>query len=131
VTASWSRSTTPRADERGVAAGARAEAFAAAYLETRGLVVLERNFRTRRGEIDLVARDGATLVFVEVRKRRSAAFGGAAASITRDKRGRLIAAAEAYLARFGEAPACRFDAVLIDGASPPRVQWLRDVFGAE
>ena len=97
----------------------------------RGLVIVARNFRTRRGEIDLIARDGTTLVFVEVRMRRSAAFGGAAASITAAKRSRLIAAAGAYLARLPREPACRFDAVLIDGAAPPRIEWQRDAFAVD
>jgi putative endonuclease len=63
-------------------AGARAESVAALFLEARGLTIVARNFRTRRGEIDIIARDGATLVFVEVRLRRSQSFGGAGASIT-------------------------------------------------
>jgi putative endonuclease len=121
----------PRADERGTAAGARAEALAATFLEARGLAIVARNYRTRRGEIDLIARDRGTLVFVEVRQRRSAAFGGAAASITAGKRTRLIAAAQAYLATLPHEPACRFDAVLIDGATTPRIEWQRDVFGTE
>jgi putative endonuclease len=126
VTGASFPSTPRRAD-----AGARAESLAAAFLGTRGLVIIARNFRTRRGEIDLIARDGTTLVFVEVRMRRSAAFGGAAASITTAKRSRLIAAARAYLATLPREPACRFDAVLIDGASPPRIEWRRDVFAVD
>ena len=62
--------------------GKDAEARAARYLEGRGLTIVERNYRSRYGEIDLIARDGATLVFVEVRARASNTFGGAAASIT-------------------------------------------------
>jgi putative endonuclease len=121
----------PRPDERGSAAGARAEALAAAFLIERGLEIVARNYRTRRGEIDLIARDAGALVFVEVRQRRSSAFGGAAASITVAKRVRLIAAARAYLATLQREPACRFDAVLIDGATSARIEWLRDVFGDE
>ena len=66
--------------------------------------------------------------FVEVRQRRSAAFGGAAESITARKRARLIATARHYLALRTHCPACRFDAVLIDGDG--RLQWIRDAFGA-
>jgi putative endonuclease len=128
VTATSSRST-PRANERGTAAGARAEALAAKFLEARGLTIVARNYRTRRGEIDLIARDRGTLVFVEVRRRRSVAFGGAAASITASKRARLIAAAQAYLATLPREPACRFDAVLIDGATTSQIEWQCDVFG--
>lgn len=108
--------------------GARAESLAADFLAARGLSIVARNFRTRMGEIDLIARDGEMLVFVEVRKRRSAAYGGAAASITAAKRARLIAAAQAYLAMLRSEPPCRFDAVLIDGVNPSRIAWHRDVF---
>ena len=108
--------------------GEAAEALACDYLRRQGLVVTARNYRCRFGEIDVVAREGGTLVFVEVRRRRSEAFGGAAASITAAKRSRLIAAARHYLARLDEAPPCRFDALLIRG-EPARVEWIRDAFG--
>ena len=109
--------------------GAEAEAMAAAFLERKGLTVLERNFRCRLGEIDLVARDGDTTVFVEVRRRASSgAFGGARASITSAKRGKLLRAARFYLSRLRTMPACRFDALLIEG-DPPRIDWIRDAFG--
>lgn len=102
--------------------------MAAAFLERKGLQVIERNYRCRLGEIDLVAREGATTVFVEVRQRSSAAFGGAAASITAAKRQRLLRAARHYLSRLQRMPQCRFDAVLIEG-DPPRIEWVRDAFG--
>lgn len=108
--------------------GAAAEALAAAFLERRGLAVLERNYRCRLGEIDLIVRDGDTTVFVEVRQRASNAFGGAAASITSKKRMRLLRAARSYLSRLKSMPACRFDALLIEG-DPPRIEWIRDAFG--
>ncbi len=92
-----------------------------------GLAIVTRNFRTRRGEIDLIARDGTTLVFVEVRLRRNPAFGGAGASITAAKSARLTAAARAYIATLGADPPCRFDAVLLDGLDPPRIAWERDI----
>ena len=66
--------------------GSEAEVLAAAYLERHGLAVIERNFRVRGGEVDLICRDGTALVFVEVRLRSNASFGGAAASITPAKR---------------------------------------------
>jgi len=112
------------------APGAQAEDLAAAWLERRGLRLVARNFRTRHGEIDLVMRDGATVVFVEVRLRSSARFGGAAASITAAKRARLVAAAEGYLAQLGKEPPCRFDAVLLDGLDAARVTWLRHILEA-
>jgi putative endonuclease len=109
------------------AAGARAEALAAAFFVARGLTIVRRNFRCRRGEIDLIARDGDTLVFVEVRLRSRRDFGGAAASITAAKRARIAAAALFYLGRLPRTPPCRFDAVLFDAAEADRIEWLRDM----
>ena len=114
---------------RGVA-GARAEALAAAFLAARGLAIVERNFRCRRGEIDLIARDGETLVFVEVRLRTRRDFGGAAASITAAKRARIAAAALFYLGRLRHTPPCRFDAVLLDAIYAERIEWLQDMMSA-
>lgn len=111
------------------AAGAAAEALAARFLEDRGLAIVERNWRRRCGELDLVARDGDTLVFVEVRLRRGGDFGGAAASISRAKQARIAAAAALYLAQLPRTPRCRFDAVLLDALDPARIEWLRDAFG--
>jgi len=108
-------------------AGARAEAIAAEYLARQGLVVVARNFRTRHGEIDVIARDGDTLVFVEVRLRTHRDFGGAGASVTAAKQQRLIAASLAYLATLAREPPCRFDAVFLDGLDPARIAWERDV----
>ena len=108
--------------------GAAAESLAAAFLECRGLIILERNYRCRFGEIDLVARSGALLVFVEVRARRSEAFGGAAGSITAAKRRRLVATARHYLATHRVDRACRFDVVLVRGTEQ-QVEWLSDAFG--
>lgn len=108
--------------------GTEAEAIAAAFLEDRGMQVIARNYRCRLGEIDLVMRDGPATVFVEVRSRASAAFGGAAASITAAKRARLLRAARHYISRLRVTPQCRFDALLIEG-DPPRIEWLRDAFG--
>jgi putative endonuclease len=105
--------------------GARAEDIACRYLERQGLVVLRRNWRCRFGEIDLVLREGETIVFVEVRLRTRADYGGAAESIHAAKRARLFAAARAYLARSRE-PQCRFDAVLLDRLDPGRVEWIRN-----
>lgn len=118
----------PHADRAARAqAGARAEAMAARFLERQGLAVVARNVRYRLGEIDLVARDGGTLVFVEVRLRRRAAFGGAAASITAAKRARIRAAAELYLARLARIPPCRIDALLLDALDPARIEWVKDI----
>lgn len=109
--------------------GEPAENLAVAFLEREGLRILERNYRCKMGEIDLIAKSGDTTIFVEVRARSSEAFGGAAASITAAKRARLIRAARHYLARHRGDPACRFDVVLIRGAEQ-RVEWLPGAFGA-
>ncbi len=108
--------------------GQQAEDLAAAFLQRQGLIIVERNFRVRGGEIDLVARHGSTLVFVEVRLRSRADFGGAAASITAQKQARLIRAAEHYLLRFSTLPPCRFDALLLEELDGGRIEWLRDAF---
>jgi putative endonuclease len=110
------------------ARGIEAEDLAARFLGRHGLEIVQRNYRCRLGEIDLVARDGETLVFVEVRLRGDARFGGAAASISFHKQRRLLAAAGLYLSRLRRTPACRFDAVLLDRAG--RIEWLRDVISA-
>jgi putative endonuclease len=107
--------------------GADAEALAARFLTARGLVIVSRNYRCRGGEIDLIVRDGKTLVFVEVRLRRSQAFGGAAESITATKRRRLRLAAQHYLVRLVREPPCRFDAILLDGLAAENIEWLRGI----
>jgi len=93
-----------------------------------------RNYRVARGprsrgaEVDLIVREpDGTLVFVEVRARRSAAYGGAAASIGAAKQRRIVLAAHHWLARYAAPPACRFDVVAIDGE---RIEWLRGAFDA-
>jgi putative endonuclease len=110
--------------------GAAAEQLAADHLQRQGLRLIERNFRVRGGEIDLVCRDGKTTVFVEVRLRSRGDFGGAAASITAAKQARLILAARHWLLRHGETP-CRFDCILLDGLEPKNIEWLRDAFSAD
>ncbi len=112
---------------RGLQRGDAAEALAAEFLASRGLVIVERKYRCRGGEIDLVVRDGTTLVFVEVRLRSTRAFGGAGASITRAKRNRLTLAARHYLAGLTREPTCRFDAILLDELDAARIEWLVDI----
>jgi putative endonuclease len=107
------------------AEGARAEDLCADLLRGAGLLLIERNWRCRLGEIDLIAEDRGMLVFAEVRMRTGPGFGGAGESVTAAKRSRLLAAARLYLSRRPEA-LCRFDVFLVDGA---RVQWIRDAFG--
>ena len=107
--------------------GADAEEIAAAYLARMGLATITRNYRCRFGEIDIIAQDGATLVFVEVRSRSAPHYGGAAASITAAKRTRLVRAARHYLAQGGREARCRFDVLLLEG-DPPGIEWIRDAF---
>jgi len=110
--------------------GAQAEQWAAQYLRQQGLKPVTENYRGRFGEVDLIMRDGAALVFVEVRLRRNADFGGAAASIDTRKQQRLIRTAQQYLASLAHIPPCRFDAVLMDDAQGANVQWLKNAFDA-
>jgi len=120
-----------RTKERGDAA----EAQALEHLLRHGLSLVQRNYRvaagprSRGGEVDLILRDAkdGTLVFVEVRARRDAKHGGAAASIGATKQRRLVFAATHYLRRFASPPPCRFDVVAIDGGE---VRWLRAAFDA-
>ena len=109
------------------AGGARAEDLCAGLLRAAGLVLVERNWRCRHGEIDLIAEERGMLVFAEVRMRSGPRFGGAGESVTAAKRQRLIAAARLYLTRRPETP-CRFDVFLVDGLTE-QVQWIRDAFG--
>jgi putative endonuclease len=108
--------------------GQLAEDLAARFLERQKFTVIARNHHCRGGEIDLICRDGGTLVFVEVRLRRNGDFGGAAASITPAKQRRIVLAARHYLASTGKHNAdCRFDCVLLDGQ---RIEWIKDAFSA-
>jgi putative endonuclease len=107
--------------------GDAGEEIAVQHLVAHGLTVLARNFRVKGGEIDIVCRDGVTVVFVEVRKRARSGFGGAAYSITPAKQKRLILAARHWLARHGDS-ACRFDCMLIEGE---KLEWVRDAFATD
>lgn len=110
--------------------GDSAEQIAADWLQRQGLRVIERNFRVRGGEIDLICLHGDTTVFVEVRLRSHAGYGGAAASITPHKQRRLILAAHHWLQQHGER-ACRFDCVLLSDLEQPAPEWIRDAFSAD
>ena len=113
--------------------GDSAERIAETFLQGRGLTLVTRNYRCRFGEIDLIMQQGDTLVFVEVRLRRTRQgndFGGPAASITARKQARLVAAAQHYLAGMKQLPRCRFDAVLLNGLNAKDVEWLSNAFEA-
>ncbi|KAB7771237.1 MULTISPECIES: YraN family protein [Xanthomonas] len=112
--------------------GNAVEAAARAELERAGLRLIAANVAFRGGELDLVMQQAQSLVFVEVRYRRSTAFGGGAASVDLRKRRRLLLAAQLFLAahpQYANWP-CRFDVVEAEG-DPPRLTWLRDAFRAE
>lgn len=115
--------------------GDAAEALALAHLQAHGLRLLVANFRTPGrggGEIDLIMRapDG-TVVFVEVRQRSSARYGGAGSSIGGVKQRRIIFAARHYLMSLRELPPCRFDVVLVQGAGgDAALEWLQAAFDA-
>ena len=114
--------------------GAWAERLACGYLRQRGLTLLTRNFRARGGELDLVMREGDTLVFVEVRYRRGGAGPDAAESIDRRKRQRLLHAGARYLQQHAPRdapPPCRFDVVAVSGGREcPAIRWLQGAFEA-
>ena len=109
------------------------EDLAVDVLAGRGYAILERRYRTGHGEIDIIALDGETLVFVEVRAKATAECGTAAESVTRDKQRRVVRMAAAYLARHNLVdPQCRFDVVAIDAAlsEEPVVTVFVDAFPA-
>lgn len=111
--------------------GAAAEKSALAYLEANGLQLLERNYRAPCGELDIVMRDRQELVFVEVRYRSSAQFGGAASSVDADKQRKLRLTGESFLQHHPrlEFTACRFDVVAISGTAPKYCfDWISDAF---
>ena len=121
--------TTPRSR-----LGALGETVAAAHLEAQGLKVVDRNFRTRYGEVDLIAEDSGTLVFVEVKTRRSLAFGAPEESVTPRKRARLAKVAAAYLQLHGlEQQNWRIDVVgvALQRTGPATINHVRAVEVAE
>lgn len=107
--------------------GQAAEGLACDYLQRQGLQLLQRNFRCRRGELDLVMRQGDTTVFVEVRFRTPSAFADGIASVDRHKQARLLAAAQYYLQQHPDAARgpCRFDVVAVTPTGGEnRVEWI-------
>ena len=114
------------------AAGIAAEQQALHYLQAQGLQLLAQNWRCKRGELDLVMLDGDTVVFVEVRYRKHAQWGGALASIDGRKRQKLILAAQFFLQkehRWADCP-CRFDVVAMEStpSGTADLTWLKNAF---
>ena len=121
----------PKTRTSTTARGQLAEDAALAHLQKQGLKLVERNYRTPGrggGEIDLILRErDGSLVFVEVRSRSTAEFGGAGGSIGAIKQQRIVLAARHYLMRFVAPPPCRFDVVLVQGQA---LEWLKAAFDA-
>lgn len=113
-----------------LAFGKSAEADAAHFLKKNGYAVLETNYRCRAGEIDIVAREGAVLVFCEVKARRNTAFGSALEGMTPQKARKIKAAAEHYLMKHNVSGVdVRFDVVTMDGAGPAqKTALIRNAF---
>lgn len=111
-----------------MASGEQAERLAAEYLQQQGLSLVQRNYRCRFGEIDLIMRDGSDLVFVEVRMRSRGEYGGAAASIGAAKQGKLLRTAQHYLSSLRKIPPCRFDALLLQSADGAGLEWVKNAF---
>ena len=114
--------------------GKTGEDLAVLELTARGYAVIARRYRTRFGEIDIIARDGETVVVVEVRRKSGGGYGAAAESVTRDKQRRVVRMAVDYLARTGLYDRCavRFDVVAIDDepGAAPRITLIRSAFDA-
>jgi putative endonuclease len=115
--------------------GRRAEQLAAEFLAAQGLEILERNYRRRLGELDIIARAGGVLVIAEVRTRSDEAFGGAAASVNRGKQRRIVRAAAQLLQErpdLARLPV-RFDVLVVSALelSSPRIEWIRHAFEAQ
>jgi len=110
--------------------GAQAEERALQYLQQQGLSVVNRNYRCRRGEIDLIMVDANTLVFVEVRYRNSARFGGALESVNNSKQKRIIHTAQHYLQQQSSSHNnYRFDVIAISpNQHAPEISWIKDAF---
>lgn len=116
-----------------IALGKSGETFACRELERRGYAIVERRFRTRYGEIDIVARDGDTLVFVEVKARRSIRFGTPVDAVTPFKQRRILRMAAEYVLLHGVCNAsCRFDvvSVLFGSELRPKVEVVKGAFDA-
>ena len=113
------------------AVGQEGESVAEQYLRHKGYRIVARNLRSSVGELDLVAEDGPVIVFVEVKTRRTGAFGGAIHAVHQRKQEKLIQLAALYLARHHiKDRLCRFDVVLLQGAGtlPTQVQHIQNAF---
>ncbi|HFC91802.1 MAG TPA: YraN family protein [Leucothrix mucor] len=103
------------------------EQLACDYLQANGLHLLQRNFFSRYGEIDLIMGDGNTVVFIEVRYRKNRQYGGAAASVTLAKQQRIIKTALHYQQKNAPQDAMRFDVVAVEG-NTSQIEWIQNAF---
>lgn len=116
--------------------GQQAEHAALNFLKQQGLTFIARNYRCRLGEIDLIMQDQKSLVFIEVRYRKSTKFGSSAESVSNNKQQKIIRCAAHYLlhASKNESPACRFDVIAIypsgTGKSSLQFDWIKNAFQA-
>lgn len=116
------------------AKGKHGEQLALNHLVNQGLMLVEQNFSSRYGEIDIIMRDSDEWVFVEVRMRQSQAFGGGLESVTRSKQRKLINTAEYYMQKHYKThfESCRFDIIEIGGLlDEQQLNWVQDAFWAE
>ena len=122
----------PSAGKRKGEIGREGEALARKFLKGKGLKIIGHNYRTRWGELDIVAREGDTLVFVEVKTRSGRLFGGPLAAVTLKKQQRIRRMAKTYLVEKGlqDIPA-RFDVVgiVMRSGDAPHIQWVENAFG--
>ncbi|HDH06133.1 MAG TPA: YraN family protein [Nitrospirae bacterium] len=109
--------------------GQRGEGLAVEFLKKKGYKIIKQNYKTRIGEIDIIADDGGTLVFVEVKTRESIAYGMPFEAVTRYKKRKIANVALLYLKKIKEVPPCRFDVVSIyyDNGSP-EFELIKDAF---
>ncbi|MBC5725246.1 YraN family protein [Agathobaculum sp. NSJ-28] len=123
----------PKASGGAAMKGAWGERAARAFLEQRGYRTEATNFRTRFGEIDMIARDGKYIVFIEVKTRKNDRFAAAREHVTAAKQARVIAAAEAWLQAHPSGLQPRFDVIEVYGEEgapvPPRINHLENAFG--
>ena len=117
----------PRLLQASNSTGVKYEQHALAFLKQQGLLLICQNFYCRFGEIDLIMSDQETLVFIEVRYRKNQDYGGAEASITRQKQRKIIKTAKHYLSQLESEPYCRFDVVAIS-ENKEQPQWIQDAF---
>ncbi len=114
--------------------GQEAESLAQRYLAGNGLELVTRNYRTRLGEIDLIMKDNETIVFIEVRYRKTTTYGSSAESIDRRKQAKLVSCAQHYLQKqkMSFSMASRFDVIAISKETgQPRIEWIKNAFQVE